>query len=317
METIQSNFRCTHDALYEGCDQLAINLFEELVLMAGFKAKYTATFIDDFKLKIKQARELPDEDQRTTQHELQRIELVKLTNKKVRKVLNSLRLYIRDAYNDPDVRRVKLQDAGFNDYEAAMNYNWEKLRSFLQKAVTFITANTADLEAGDNMPAGFGALVAGYRDDVATLVPEFLNEKENTPQATQAKTVASNALYALAIDICEDGQHVFEDDPAKQKQFVWDAIMEIVTPTGKAGLKFDVKEQGTNLPLAGVTAKLQKEGDVEISTTTDAEGKGKFDNMAAGFYTGKLLLNDFVSLEFELEITAGVTSFKHWVMVRV
>ena len=317
MEPVKPKFRCSMDALYEGCDQLAINVLEELVKMAAFKAKYTVAAVDDFKAKIKAARKMDDDEQRAAKHELLRLALKKLTQEDIKTKLGALRLYIRDAYEDVEVREVNLTTAGFNDFERAMNLNWEVLRTVMEKANKFVNENTADLVAGNNMPVTFEGELSALKDEIDTKIPQFLNTRENAPQGTEAKIVASNEIYDIAISICEDGQFVFKDAAAKRKQFVWDDIMEIVTPTGKAGLRFDVKEQGTNLPLAGVTAKLQKEGDVEITTTTDADGKGKFENMQAGFYGGKLVLNDFVSLEFELEITVGVTSFKHWVMVRV
>lgn len=314
MEPIETEFSYSFDAMFEGCDQLAINLEEELSAMGNFKAKYTAGFVADFKLKIKTARELPDVEQRSTKHELMRIELVQYTDTKVRKDMGALRLYIRDAYEDPEVRRVKLQDAGFNDYESAMNYNWEKLRAMLLKADVFIAANTVDLEGLGGMPAGFGALISGHRAIIDEQVPQFLNEKENTPQGTQEKVIASNIVYRMAILICEDGQHVFADNPAKQKQFVWDSIMEIVTPTGKAGLKFDVKANGTFVAVANAKVTVQRPGFEALETFTDSNGKGVFDLLQPGEYKGTVEAAGFATLQVEFTISPGVTSFKHWLL---
>lgn len=314
METIEPIFRGSMDALYEGCDQLAINLEEELAKFAGFKAKYNPTFVGDFKLMIKNARDLPDEEQRSTAHELKRLELVQITDNDVRKALGALRLYMRDTYKDAAVREVMLEDAGYRDYEDALHYNWEKLRTLLQKAVQFVTSHEAELMANDNMPASFKTDLSDIRDSIDAKVPVFLNEKENTSQGTQLKLEASNAVYRAAIGICEDGQFVFTNNPAKHKQFVWESIMELVTPPGRAGLKFDVKASGTNAPIAGATVVIQTAAKEPEQVVTNELGKGVFDNLAVGDYTGSVTKEGFEPLSVSFTITTGTTSFKHWVM---
>ncbi len=316
MELVVADFKSSFDALYEGCDQLAINLLEELTAMGAFKAKYTAPAVAAFQAEVQAARLLPDEEQRAEAHELMRIELTSYTDKNIRPNLSALKLYIRDAYDDPEVRAVKLTAAGYNDWEKALKYNWELLRTVMQKADTFIGANLTDLLANDNMPAMFPPKITDGKTFVNDKVPVFLNARENAPQGTQEKIVQSNKLYEIAISICEDGQHVFESNPAKQKQFVWDAIMEIVTPAGKAGLRFDVKDSETSEPIKSVVAKIKKEGNPPISVTTDDNGKGVFDNLPAGDYAGTVELLGYVTLNVSVTINTGVTSFKHWLMVK-
>lgn len=316
MEPVTAVFRGTYDALYEACDILAISMTEEIAKLSAFKAKYDAAFVAAFLQKIADARAIEDEEQRVAKHSLLRVALVKHTNEDIQDALGDLRLYIRDAYANKEVREIKLSVAGFDDYAKAMNYNWEVLKSLMIKADTFITDNLADLTANNNMPVAFPATFTALKEAVATKVPEYLNERENTPQGTQEKIKASNELYEDAIAICEDGAHVFRNDAAKQKQFVWDDIIEIVTPAGKAGLKFDVKEDTVNTPIGGVTAKIQREGDPELSTVTDALGKGAFTNLKEGKYVGHLAHADYQQLPIEIEITTGVTSFKHYVMVK-
>ena len=316
MEPVIAVFKSSFDALYEGCDQLAINVLEELTAMGAFKAKYTAPAVAAFQAQVEAARLLPDEEQRTTVHELLRIELKNYTDGSIRPHLGALKLYIRDAYDDDAVRSTKLTAAGYNDWDRALNYNWEVLRTVIQKADTFITDNSADLLANDNMPVAFPTKITADKTFVNTKVPVFLNTRENAPQGTQVKIVESNKLFEIAASICEDGQHVFESDPAKQKQFVWSAIMEIVTPAGKAGLKFDAKDSDTSEPLKSVVVKIKMDGNPALSVTTDENGKGAFDNLPAGDYAGTVELTGYVTQNITLTINTGVTSFKHWLMVK-
>ena len=316
MEPVKTIFNSSFDALYEGCDQLALNILEELTAMGAFKAKYTAPAVASFQAQVEAARLLPDDEQRAVVHELLRIELKNYTDSSIRPHLSALKLYIRDAYEDAEIRSAKLTAAGYNDWERALNYNWEVLRTVIQKADKFITDNSADLLASDNMPALFPPKITADKTFVNAKVPAFLNARENAPQGTQEKIVESNKLYAIAISICEDGQHVFESDPAKQKQFIWTEIMDIVTPPGKAGLRFDVKDSDTSEPIKSVLVKIKMEGNPPVSTTTGDDGKGAFDNLPAGDYTGTVELTGYVTQNITLTISTGVTSFKHWLLVK-
>lgn len=315
METIERVFNCSMDALYEGCEQLSINMEEELAALGLFKAKYTSLFVENFRDRIAAAREIPDEEQRSTTHELQRLDLVYITDNSIRTALSSLRLYIRDAFADEAVRNVMLEDAGYREYATALNYNWDKLRTLMQKALAFVTLHEAALMANDNMPAGFKANLTLLRNTIDEKIPVFLNEKENTTLGTQLKIEASNEIYKMAIKICEDGQHVFDSNPAKRRQFVWESIMELVTPPGRAGLKFDVKANGTNAPIAGATVIIQTPDKEPEQVVTDAAGKGVFDNLAVGSYTGSVAKEGFEPLSVTFTITTGTTSFKHWLMI--
>jgi len=313
---MEPNYKCTQDELYEGCSLLATNLDEELTQLAAFKAKYDAAFVTAFRNSIKAAEDLPDDDQRVASHEVLRIQMVKAVDTEVRSALSSLRLYIRDAYEDANEREVRWREAGFDDYEAAMKYNWEKLRGELKNANDFITNHLADLTANNNMPAAFPAVISTMKTDAESVITQLLNLRENSKQGTQAKIAANNALNTQKNSICEDGQHVFRNDEAKRSQFVWDSIMELVSPPGKAGLKFNVKEDGTNNPIAEAEGKFQKAAGTPIIAKTDLEGKATIDSLEPGKYFGTITHPDYDPLKVEFEITTGVTSFKHWLLVK-
>jgi len=312
---MEPNYSETQDELYEGCELLATSMTEELTSLAAFKAKYDAAFVTGFRAAIATAKNLPDDDQRASAHEILRILMVKNTSGKIRTALNSLRLYIRDAY-EPAEREVRWKEAGFNDFEAAMKYNWEKLKGLLKKADDFITAHNADLIANDNMPVAFPATIANLKTDTDLDVTTLLNLRENSKQGTQAKIIANNELSKQKNAICEDGQHVFRDNDAKRAQFTWTSIMDLVSPPGKSGLKLDVKEEGTNNPIAEAEGKFQKPGSTIVIAKTDADGKAFIDNLEPGAYTGTIEHPAYETLTVAFEITIGVTSFKHWLLTK-
>jgi len=92
--------------------------------------------------------------------------------------------------------------------------------------------------------------------------------------------------------------------------------MEIVSPAGKAGLRFDVKEEVTNNPIAESEGKFQKQGGTIITAKTDADGKAFIDGLEPGIYRGSITHPDYDPLKVEFEITTGVTLFKHWLLVK-
>ena len=228
MEPVKKLFRCSYSVLYEGCEQVAINLEEEMVEMNAFKKKYNAAWLADYRAKIEAARLVEDDRQRSVRHRLLRVELKQLTKGEITRAFGDLRLYMKEAYSNADERRIHMKAAGFNNLREALNFNWRLLRRVMQMASTFIAANSDALTAGDNMPEDFGELFEGLREALDAKVPVFLNELENTSQGTERKLMVSNEVFKIANGICGDGQHVFRKNPAKQRQFVWDAILRLM-----------------------------------------------------------------------------------------
>ncbi len=311
---MEPNYKDSQDELYEGCDLLVISLGEELGQF-GFKPKYDGAFVTAFLTQIAAAKSIPDDVQRSAVHEVMRIEMQNRVKTDMRGALGDLRLYIRDAYADVEVRAVRLKEAGFDDYEKAMNLNWEKVKGILKNANDFIGLHLADLTANNNMPPAFQTVISNMKASADSDVTAFLNTRENTKQVSSDKVSANNALYKAATDICEDGQHVFRNNEAKKSQFVWDSIMTIVSPPGAAGLRLDVKEEGTNLPIGSVNVVIQREdGGIPLELVTNADSKGYFESLEPGVYNGTVKKTGYVDLSVTFEISTGVTSFKHWVL---
>ena len=310
MKELRENYRCGQDKLYAGIAQVLKNVEEEIVSFANFKAKYDMSYIDQLKLELQAARELPSIEQRLAEQEIARINLLGRLESCL-EVLNALRLYIRDAYSNDEIRAVRIKEAGFSDYTSASKANWEKLSSIMHKGKTFIADHEAELLANGNMPLGFRASFEAIELPLQPEIVAMLNLKENNKQGTAEKINANNALYAKAIELCEDGAYIFRKDAAKRVQFIWKSILELITPAGAAGLKGEVRANDTNVLLANVMVVLLPEGLPEIIKYSDDNGKYEFKNLPAKTYLCKADKEGFTTFVSNVTIDTGVTTTKN------
>jgi hypothetical protein len=310
MEEIRENYNCSQDELYGGSDLVIASLSEELASFASFKAKYTVAKVVELTTLLNTARNLPALEQRLAEQEVARINLLGKLELCLDK-LNALRLYIRDAYTNEEIRAVRLKEAGFDDYTAAANANWEKLSSIMLKANTFIGDHEAELLAGENMPVAFNASFEALELTVQPDILVMLNLRENNKQGTAAKIIANNDLYAKLIEVCEDGSYIFRNDAAKRVQFVWKSVLEIITPPKSAGLRGEVRDKLSNVLLANVMVVLIPEGLPEIVKYTDENGRYEFSNIPAKTYLCKADKEGYGTYNEDLTVTTGVISTRN------
>jgi hypothetical protein len=316
MEAPKPNYNCGQDELYGGGDLVITSLLEELASFTAFKSKYTLIYATALKAELQLAIGLPGLDQRLAEQEVARINLLSKLNECLDN-LNALRLYIRDAYPNSDIRLVRLQEAGFDDYEFARKANWEKLRAIMDNANAFISNHEAELLAGDNMPAGFKASFEALQITVQPDIVTMLNLRENNKQATSAKINANNDIFEKIMDVCEDGAYIFRNDAAKRAQFVWTSVLEVITPPGAAGMKGEVRDSVTKVLIEGALVRMSQTGLPEVSTLTGANGKYDFGNLPVGDYEGKVLKDLYDSTPFTVTITTGVTSTRNFEVVPI
>ena len=307
-------YRCPQAELYEACSLLAVNVREELGAFAGFRAKYTIGYVEDFEAAIRAAMALPDRGVRTTAHEVMRLALLERKDACIG-AFNALRLYIAEAFGDPKVVKIRMEEAGYRDYDAARKANWEKLLALTKKALVFIEHHEAVLLANDNMPAGFKAAFEGTVAGLDEQVTEYLNRREQTKQYTQAKMKANNELYVQAMDICRDGYYLFADNEAKREQFVWRRLLALVTPPGAAGLHGFVKDGVTFEAVGGARVRIQKDGEAVREAVTDEKGRFDFGGLQAGRYTGSVEADGYAVVRFEVKLRVGVRSRKGFEVV--
>ena len=320
---MKPNYGCSQDELYTG-EGLCIKSYEaEQAKFADEKPKYTVPYAAALKAELNAARAIPDMTQRLSANTGKRIVLMRklkapeesMEPAEGEKNFDRLRSYINTAYSgDKALRKARLSEAGFDEYELVMECNWEKVESFLSKTNDFVNFYEADLLANDNMPptfkAAYNTLATGLLEDVGV----FLDEQENIEQITQQKIVANNALHKKMNELRADGQNIFKRDVAKKAQFVWTSILEEVTPPGAAGLRGTVKDSVLFVPVVGALIEMQLPETPAVSFVTDENGVFYSGNLTVGTYSFKLSKSGYVTLEMEVVIKTGTTSFKHLMM---
>jgi hypothetical protein len=314
---LKAIYNFSQEELYELGSLIALSLEEDLTDFANYKALYTAGYVADLKTKVTNARNLPDSEQRLEQQRMAYEALKVFVEGKIHQALNYLKGYIRTAYTDPTQREIQLTAAGFNEYDKAMKLNWESVTNIMNKAVIYTDSHNAQLIGGDNMPVTFPPALTSLRDAVLLDVSTFYNLRDNSEQGTQLKIEANNDLYATLSNICADGQIVYIDNEAKRDQYVVARLLDLITPPGAAGLKLDVKNSVTNEWVAGAQVKIMKDGEPVISSFTDADGKADMGNLTAGTYVGNITCAGYAEFNFEVVISTGVTSYKHYVITQI
>lgn len=320
---MDAKYNCSQDELYVAILLVLMSFEEELAKFTGAKPKYTAAYAGTYRLEIAAARAIPDVTQRSANNEVRREELVvRVKNEdsstteiaEVEEKLGLFRLYIVDVWKNKVMQRARLSEAGFDMYDKVMRYNWEKLVEVMEKGKDFLLNHEAEMLLDGVMPVTFKADFDAMADSIISAVTFYLNENQNIVQVTQAKIMANNAIYVKGMEICKVGQELFKRDPAKKTQFIWQDVLNIVTPPGAAGLRGTVKVSGSNYAVVGATIEMQTEGGTPVTFVTDAEGMYYSGNLPVGWYTFKLSKDGFATIETEVEIKTGVTSYKHWLM---
>lgn len=305
MVELKPIYNCSQGVLYAACELVISSLEEELVHFEGFKARYNVAFVAALRGELVAARDIPGRSQRQGVHAVLRLGLLEKLGVCMDKMA-ALRLYIRDAYVSASVRRVRLKEAGFDNYERAGNANWEYVAAMMDAACGFVGMHEAVLLAGDNMPADFRAELEVLNGSLRPEIVALLNARESTKMGTRDKLVANNALYERVAAVCADGVFVFRSDVARASQFVWLRVTEVVSPAGAAGLKGRVRDGATDVPIADAVVTLKGEDVPAVVVVSDGEGRYFFERLAVGRYAGRVEMEGYAGYEFEVRIKVGV-----------
>jgi hypothetical protein len=306
MADVKANYHCTELELYAIANLLFNNLEADLAAFAAKKAKYTLLFVTGLRTKRTNAMAQPDEEARNVTHEVLKNKLETEFLPPVLDNFNDLKGYIKDAWptEDPEPR---YEAAGGTKYAKAQAHNWESVVGLNTAMVSFITANNATLLAPGGMPVGFKAGVQSDETDFNTNYASFLAARE-TGVAREAKVNANNLLFADMADVMEDGaERVWRNDAAKQKNYTFSYLKDLVSPPGSASLTVKAQNAGF-IPQAGKTVTIQKAGFAAIVVPTDVTGAAVFLNTPPGKYSGQIDDGAGGITNFEKEIDTGVNA---------
>ncbi len=300
-----SKFNCAYSEFFSGARMVTRAAIREITFIGTKKVKYNAAYFSALLAQVGVVEAMPDEDTREAYISILKIKLTE----KATAVLNKwqdLKSNIAAAVAfQGELLRPALEAAGQNYYEPAANHDWESVQSLITSAKAFITANSAELLADDNMPPAFSA-------DFDTLALNFNNELnpyqdaiEQARIASSEKLTAANALYDKIIEICKDGQRTFKTDDARRDQFIWNNVLYIIRGAGIAGIRGTVLDLSTQQPVAGATVLIVQTGDTGVP---DEEGVYRITGVPAGNYTVRCTAAGYNTLEQPFQVLTGTIS---------
>ena len=304
-EEIKSTYNCTELELYAIADIVYNNLQTDLAAFAAKKAKYIAAFVTALRATRTAAMVLPDEETRNESHQTLKNKLITQFLPPVLDNFNDLKGYIDDAWPTEDPK-PRYESAGGTKYAKSVAHNWESVVGLNTAMLTFITANNPLLTAPGGMPVTFKAKVLADEANFNTNYALFTAARE-TGVGREAKVKANNLLHSEMMSVMEDGaERVWRNNAAKQKNYTFTALKNIVSPPGSASLRVFGKTPA-DIVLAIRPVTIKKEGSPAITLSTGVDGIALFPSIDSGKYKGTIDV-DGVLVPFEKEVDTGVNA---------
>jgi hypothetical protein len=109
-EKTKQRYKCKEDELYAVCEIAIANLEKDLADFAAKSTNYTPALVTALRLLLKNAKDLPNEEQRSARHEVLRGLLPKLVEE-VKTDFRTLQSYIRDGWPG-EIAKPRYEAAG-------------------------------------------------------------------------------------------------------------------------------------------------------------------------------------------------------------
>ena len=281
---IKPEYPCAQKDLYSIIETAWANYQLKLTSFTAHKAFYNAAYKTTALAAELAAKTLPDDVTRSATAETLRVSLVKMGDICLLN-FRTLKSYIESAFTDRDVWEIQFKAAGQQYYAEAGNKDWESMELLNVAAKNYLTTNNTLLlgtAPNLNMPATFTASLTLAATNFANQYLTFKSAEE-TSSATAVKINANNACYRTLTGMLRDGQVIFANDLETKKLFVFSTLWDLINPP-VAGMKGDVKVNGSNEPIVGATISIQKVGEVAFEMLTDDDGRYSH-QVSAGKYT--------------------------------
>ena len=305
--TPTAEYHLTQQELYSIADTIYDSLevpANLLKFQAKKPGKYTPAFILGLRNNKTTAFNLPDDDQRNSIHETNKIELTELMLTCCGN-FQDLKGYIHDGF--PKAQwTVKYDEAGMTVYDQASHKNWEQVVALNKKVNDFIVAYPTQLAAGF-MPVTFGADCTAATTAYNLKYAAFKTSKE-TGTGTGAKLTADNVVNTNLQDLQNDAHIVFRTDGEALKLFMIAEVKNIVSPPGSASLGIDLINAGTNIPEANAIITIQSATGRAITLTTNAEGKVDFPRLDPDNYRVNIQPVGKPAINLVKEVNTGVSA---------
>lgn len=275
-----------------------LSLIAEFAKKKGF---YTEPFVTAALARLKAAEDIPGSAAINEPGKRLRDELTGLAKAAVEE-WDMLAAYIKTAFPDKALRENELVAAGKAKAASARKQVWDSVSGLMLAGRQYIALHTPELEANNNMPKDYDKTFAAAADAFSAKLTAYTNAKENRGQKSSARQEAIAATYLELMNVCEDGQLFFKNEPEKQQLFIYDEVKRIVLGTKPGGVKGAAKNENGSA-LKGVKVTLEFTGH---ETVSDAKGRYELKQLAAGTYNVFFSLEGYETLMVEHEVEAGI-----------
>ena len=148
-----SKFNCSQDALIEAVVLIWTYCKVRITRMSGFKSKYTVAMCDAAIAGAQAILLMPDNAARQSVPEMARVGLQAVVDAG-RSMFQDMKCYVRDAYRDAAEFDIKMNEAGWGNYQKSAS-SWTHAQALFSSSVNFINANRAVLQDAGYMPDTF------------------------------------------------------------------------------------------------------------------------------------------------------------------
>lgn len=273
-------YNCTQSELY-AISTIGWNSYlENQPDFEAFSTLYTTPFGDAALLAIESAKILPDFQARNQSTETAYILMGQQAEEGLTK-WRALRSYIKASF-PAELVKPNVEAAGEDHYNKAVTRNWSETELMFTSALSYITANAAELTSG-GMPAAFQTDLADIKTDFDKQYAAFTDSGQDEHEGTDAKITANNSVYDALQRMFEDGQVIYEKDASKRERFIFARIKAAITsnPTTNptppdpnvATIAGAVTNAATFNPIAAATIQISAPSlPLPISALTEPDG---------------------------------------------
>lgn len=302
MNTTVKNYGVSQEVLYLIAAVIIDSLEEHLAKFTEFRAAYTQDFVDDLRDQLAKAQNLPSDAARTLLHEEARAQMVEMLAYTLLQ-WKLLKRYISYAFSNEMQRRANYDAAGWSNYESALQQNWPSVIALMNQGSLYLQEHGTALKAGNNMPDAFTAQFDAAKDAFAAKQLAFTQAKQTAQQGTNNKIEADNTLYTSIMEVCMDGQVIFEGKITENK-FIFSRVAEAIAPVGPSGLLVEVTNKNTGNAIIG--AEVSIEGTDKMQST-NAQGETDITQVKADIEQKLLVTADgFANYDVKFKTQPGV-----------
>jgi hypothetical protein len=278
---MKSKYNCSRVVLYLILRMIAANLRANIAAFTTYKGFYIIAYCTALDSSINSCEGLPTEAEREAAAILEHKTLAPLRKTSCQNFMD-LERYAASTWADKEVLAANLKVAGKDYYADASNNNWASVKEMNRLGSLFLTANSAAMEAGLNMPIAFIATFASGGTAFSNGYSSFKTSQSGEPAQQVSKMEAENALWDQCVDgICGDGVAIARGNEVFADLFTVEEIKQLVATGGGSGVKGNCYTGVAKLPVEGVTVSIPE---LDKSFPTDVDGKFRSPAIAHGTY---------------------------------